>query len=132
MGTCCHIDDIVLRDRNTTGGVTLNERFYAEQDANWNIVAIVNVSGVVSERYGYSGYGVPAYLTPEFVTELTSGFDWELLFAAYCYDSTLGLYRVRQRILDSLTGTWLARDPSLYRDSLNLYRVWSVRPSSLR
>jgi hypothetical protein len=35
-----YIDDLVLRDRTTTG--SLSERFYALQDANWNVVAICN------------------------------------------------------------------------------------------
>ena len=35
-----YIDDCVLRDRSNGG--TLNERLYAMQDANWNVVAICN------------------------------------------------------------------------------------------
>ena len=33
-----YIDDCVLRDRGVSGG-TLNERLFALQDANWNVVA---------------------------------------------------------------------------------------------
>jgi hypothetical protein len=34
-----YIDDLVLRDRTTTS--TLDERRYAIQDANWNVVALL-------------------------------------------------------------------------------------------
>ena len=34
-----YIDDCVLRDRDTTGNGTLDERLYAMQDANWNVTA---------------------------------------------------------------------------------------------
>jgi hypothetical protein len=51
-----YIDDCVLRDRSTTG--TINERLYAMQDANWNVVAICNTSAAVLERYAYTAYGV--------------------------------------------------------------------------
>ncbi len=35
-----YIDDLILRDRDTTGDGTLDERLYALQDANWNVVAV--------------------------------------------------------------------------------------------
>jgi hypothetical protein len=49
-----YVDDLVLRDRDTTGGGTLNERMYGMQDANWNLTVIADSSGNVQERYGYS------------------------------------------------------------------------------
>ncbi|HEV2968550.1 MAG TPA: RHS repeat domain-containing protein, partial [Pirellulales bacterium] len=35
-----YVDDLVLRDRSTSG--TLNERLYALQDGNWNVIAIAD------------------------------------------------------------------------------------------
>jgi RHS repeat-associated protein len=115
------IDDLVLRDRASTGGVGLNERFYALQDALGSVAAIVNSLGVVGERYAYMPYGDPIFLSPEFVPESEAVFNWETLFAGYRADLPSALYVVRGRLLCYATGTWLMRDPIEYVDSLNLY-----------
>ena len=47
-----YVDALVLRDRDTGGG-TLSERLWVQQDANWNVTALVNSSGTVVERYVY-------------------------------------------------------------------------------
>jgi YD repeat-containing protein len=45
-----YVDTMVLRDRDATGGGTLSERLWVQQDANWNVTALVNTSGSVVER----------------------------------------------------------------------------------
>jgi len=63
-----YIDDLLLRDRDTSdpkNGV-LNERVYALQDANWNVTSITAPDGTVQERYAYTAYGEPIFLTPTF------------------------------------------------------------------
>ena len=62
-----YIDDLVLRDRSNGG--TLNERCYALQDANWNVVAIYcSTAGTpaIVERYAYTAYGVCDFLNASF------------------------------------------------------------------
>ena len=61
-----YIDDLILRDRDTTGNGTLDERLYAMQDANWNVVALADSNGDVVERYLYSAYGDPVVLNADF------------------------------------------------------------------
>ena len=61
-----YIDDLILRDRDTTGNGTLDERLYALQDANWNVTAISDDTGAVQERYAYAAYGESAVLTATF------------------------------------------------------------------
>ena len=67
------VNDLVLRDRATGGsgdlGINdsgLNERLYVIQDANWNVVAIVNTSGAVQERFTYTTYGNATVLHADF------------------------------------------------------------------
>ena len=44
---------------------TLEERLFALQDANWNVVAIYNASAnAVAERFAYTAYGVVLPLKP--------------------------------------------------------------------
>ena len=40
-----YVDDLVLRDRDTDANGTLDERYYALQDPNWNVIAIAGTNG---------------------------------------------------------------------------------------
>src|SRR5207302_5137671 len=54
-----YVDALVERDRDADGnsGNGLEERLYVQQDANWNVTALVDTSGNVKERYIYDPYG---------------------------------------------------------------------------
>ena len=119
-----YIDDLVLRDRDTTGGGTLNERLYALQDPNWNVVGLSGSSGNIQERYSYDAYGMPTFLMAAFGSRSSSSYAWETLYVGYRHDADTGMYLVRHRILDPRTGTWGQRDPIGYAakvSSLYLY-----------
>jgi hypothetical protein len=47
------VDALVLRDRDTGGDPELDERLYVQQDANFNVTALVDTAGNVVERYVY-------------------------------------------------------------------------------
>ena len=122
-----YIDDLVLRDRDTTGGGTLNERVYGLQDPNWNMLAVVDSSGTVQERYSYDAYGTVAFLTPAFAMRTASFFAWETLHAGYRRDVETALYPVRGRVLEPLFG-WLQRDSIGLAGGVNLYEYVGSRP----
>jgi RHS repeat-associated protein len=105
-----YIDDCVLRDRSNGG--TLNERLFAMQDANWNVVAICNTVASILERYAYTAYGVVQFQSGIFVplSGNISAYDWETLYCGYRYDSAVGLYLARYRWLFGLLGGWISRD----------------------
>lgn len=130
-----YIDDLVLRDRDTTGGGMLNERLYGMQDANWNMIAVCDASGTVQERYAYTSYGVPLFLTPAFGTRSSSDYDWETLYCGYRYSAGSELFQIRNRTYLSQIGTWLQRDPIGYPNGFNSYgyhaAVNSVDPYGL-
>jgi RHS repeat-associated protein len=106
-----YIDDLVLRDRFTSG--TLSERLYAMQDANWNMVALYNAAlSAVAERYAYSAYGVCLFLDASF--NLLSGgsaYDWTVLYTGRELDSAPGLYYYRRRFYLAMLGGFVNRDP---------------------
>src|SRR5205814_5845974 len=52
-----YVDALVLRDRSTANNGTLDERLWVQQDANYNVTALINGSGSVVERYAYDPYG---------------------------------------------------------------------------
>ncbi len=58
-----YIDDLIIRDRSTANNGSINERRYGMQDGNWNMIAICDITGFVGERYAYSAYGTPVFMT---------------------------------------------------------------------
>jgi len=122
------LDDLVLRDRNTAGGTTLNERLFALQDPLSSVVTTVNPSGIVQERYAYSPYGAPGVLSSAFARQSATMFNWETLYAAYREDLATGLHLARERILNYAIGTWLNRDPSKSYDVSGLYTYVASEP----
>jgi RHS repeat-associated protein len=123
-----YIDDLILRDRDTNGDGSLNERLFALQDANWNLTGLIDTAGDVQERYAYSAYGQPLFLTPSFGGRVSSSFDWETLYAGYRWETLTELFHVRHRVLNSALGTWLQRDPLGLSAGTTLYRYTGSRP----
>ena len=118
-----YIDDLVLRDRDTSeppDGV-LNERLHALQDPNWNVTTIIDDSGHVQERYEYQAYGGNTFLTSSFEGLASSAFDVDRLFSGYVYDAVSLLSFARMRYYLPIMGAWTSID-SLYYDSFNLYQ----------
>ncbi len=76
----------LLRDRDTSGDGVLDERLYALQDGNWNVTAVTDASGDVQERYAYTAYGEPLFLSAGFVEQSGSSFRWEVLFTGQRWD----------------------------------------------
>ena len=58
LGGGSYIDALVLRDRDTTGNGTFDERIFYCQNRRYDVVALVDNSGQV-EMVRYSAYGVP-------------------------------------------------------------------------
>src|SRR5262249_39298094 len=84
-----YVDALVARDRGS-------ERFYAQQDANFNVTALVDRTGQVQERYVYDPYGQP---TRRSATWGPPGIDrdWRYLHQGGRYEPTTGLYDSRIR-----------------------------------
>ena len=122
-----YIDDLILRDRSTANNGTMNERRYAMQDDNWNTIAICDITGSVTERFAYSAYGTPVFMTGVGVTQASSPIGFETLYAGYRFDGTTPqMYYVRNRFLLPLIGTWNRRDPLGYVDGMSLYASYVV------
>jgi RHS repeat-associated protein len=121
-----YVDAMIERDRGS-------ERFYVQQDANWNVTAIVNATtGVVQERYVYDPYGQPTILdptTPSWNTRSASSFAWVYLHQGGRYDTGTGLYTFRNRDYSPTLGRWVQNDPlALAGGDTNLYRYAGDQP----
>ena len=125
-----YVDTLVLRDRSTGGG-TLNERLWVQQDANWNVTALVNGSGVVQERYVYDPYGVTTYLNASWGTLTGSAYAWIYGHQGGRWDGTTGLYYFEHRGTSAALQRWTQEDPSGFSGGdTNLYRDLANRPTS--
>ena len=106
-----YVDDLVLRD--TYSGGVKTQRLYAQQNANYDVTALVNTSGQVQERYLYDPHGAvtvtDASWNPR--TGNQSSFAWRYLHQGGRLDSVTGWYEFRNRDLIPSEGRWAERDP---------------------
>jgi YD repeat-containing protein len=74
-----YVDAMVLRDRDTDDNGSLDERLWVMHDANFNVVALVDGSGTVVERFAYDPFGVATVLDNGYSVK-TSGSDYEWVY----------------------------------------------------
>jgi RHS repeat-associated protein len=124
------VDALIERDVGT-------QRLYVQQDANWNVTAIVGKpvsTWIVQERYAYDPYGLPSFLNPTTWAQLTNSlFSWIYLHQGGRYDTSNGLYYFRNRDYSPTLGRWMQQDPIEYHagDS-DLYRYEGNSPVKFR
>ena len=123
-----YVDGLVLRDRDTDGNGSLDERLYALQDANWNTTALVNAGGTVQERYTYAPFGQVTFRDGSGSTLSGSAKDWVFLhqggerIAAWDYE-------FRSRVYSPSLGRWLSNDPLGFGAGVsNFYAMESNNP----
>jgi RHS repeat-associated protein len=129
-----YVDALVERDRDANGqtGDALEQRLYAQQDANYNITALVDASGNVVERYVEDPYGQVMVLTAAWADQGVSLFVWLYLHQGGRFEQLSATYGFRYRDLSSALGRWLQRDPiELAGGDTNFYRVLGNRPTIL-
>jgi RHS repeat-associated protein len=127
-----YVDDLVLRDRDTSetrDGV--DERHYALQDANWNVVAIAAPDGEVVERYTYTAYGKCEVRMDDFGLKTGgTGYDWRSLYTTREFDPETGFYYYRARYYDADMGRFIGRDPIGIAGGVNLYQYAGGSPAT--
>jgi RHS repeat-associated protein len=124
-----YVDALILRDRDTTGDGTLDERLWPTHDANFNVTALVDDSGVVLERYVYDPYGLATVLDADWTADADGQSDvlWSHLHQGGRLDAATGLYHFRHRDYDAALMRWTRQDPMGYVDgmSMTLYVIGS-------
>jgi RHS repeat-associated protein len=117
-----YVDGMIERDSPT-------QRLYVQQDANWNVSALLSTSGTVQERYIYDPYGQASVLAADWSSRASSLFAWIYLYQDARYDNASGLLLFRHRDYSPTLGRWTEFDPAGYTaGDLNLYRFVDDNP----
>jgi RHS repeat-associated protein len=131
-----YVNAVVFRDTDTSGtGLTATgtgyQRLWVQQDANWDVTALVSGSGAVVERYVYTPYGVQAVLSATWGTLSGSAYGWVIGFQGERYDALSGLYRADERFESPTLQRWTSNDPDGYgAGDVDLYRAEGDSPTN--
>ena len=113
-----YIDALAVRyyDANTSG---TQVRHWYQQDANYNVTAVIDDTGAPLERYSYTPYGEVTFLDQYFAQLSTqvSAIGNTHLYTGRERDPETGLQLNRHRYYASWLGRWLTRDPIGYDGS---------------
>ncbi len=119
-----YVDAMIERD---SGG----QRLYVQQDANFNVTALIDTSGNVVERYTYDPYGTASFWTGTWSTQSGSAYASNYLYQGGRYDLTTGLYHFRNRDYSPTLGRFTSWDPIRYdAGDNNLYRFVGNSPTN--
>jgi RHS repeat-associated protein len=128
-----YVDALVLRDRDAdgNGGNGLEERLYAQQDANFNVTALVSTAWAVVERFAYDPYGAAAVLDAAWTARAGgSAYAWAYRFQGPRFDGVSGLSHARRRDFSPTLGRWASEDPlTISAGDSNFYRFVGNNPA---
>jgi RHS repeat-associated protein len=144
-----YIDELVQTSLNSnpTGQTTCDTSYWACQDANWNVLGIINGSGTLTERYEYTPYGqrqvlfspggndplcyAPTVASRRFVASGSTTEPWGICDIGHqglFGDAESGQVFDRARQLSQETGRFISKDPMGYIDGLQPFQYELSRP----
>lgn len=122
-----YVDELLLTHDST--GPNDDDHFVC-RDRQFNVVALLDDSGTVVERYEYSPYGERLVLDTDYSADLDGISDVgnPIGHQGLYHDAETGLVYNRARYRDAELGRWLGRDILQYADGLNQYTDKQNRP----
>ncbi|MEM6259405.1 MAG: DUF2235 domain-containing protein [Planctomycetota bacterium] len=125
-----YIDSLAQVANNTTPGTndTCDQALYALQDVQFNVMAIVDGTGAVVERYEYTLYGQRMLKDEKYAPLSVSAYGVQMGFQGLRHDDETELVDNRTRITIPRLGRFLQRDlhGGLYPDGMNTYAAYHV------
>jgi RHS repeat-associated protein len=139
-----YVDALVLRDSDPLGSGNFDQRLYVQQDANWNVTAVVvgknfqmDMVGQIKERYVEDPYGQVTFLDPMSWLKHGTGpngsssVGWIYLHQGGRFDIVSGLYNFRHRDYSPTLGRWMETDPLRFAAAdTNFYRAEQDSPAN--
>jgi RHS repeat-associated protein len=123
-------DTLVLRDRDTDGNASKDERLWVQQDANQNVTSLVGTAGNVVERFTYDPYGTGEVRGATWNVKSGSDFAWVYRHQGLRLDLATGTYYDRMREYSPTLGRFVQVDPIGFGGGdVNLYRYEGNDPT---
>jgi RHS repeat-associated protein len=91
-------------------------RFH-HRNQQYSVIALTNGSGAIAERYAYSAYGEPVFVSATGTVLAESAKDNRYTYTGREWDEELSLYHFRARMYDAKSGRFASIDPSGYLGS---------------
>ena len=121
-----YVDALVLVKQIPSCGPT--QLLYVQQDANWNVTAVVNSAGV-QQRFVYTPFGVQTVLGANF----SASFSSAMIAYGYQggrYDSATGQCNFQRRDYSPTLQRWVEQDPLGYdAGDSDFYRYVGANPT---
>ena len=115
-----YIDEPILK--TGTGG-----KVYYARNQQYSVVALLNATGDVVERYAYSAYGALTIMNAAGTVLPSTLFGNSYTFTGRRYDSETELYYFRARYYDARSlARFISKDPLGYTDGMNLFAAYFV------
>ncbi len=133
-----YIDELLCRRTYDSQNPTATHYFV--QDANWNVITLLDSQGAVLERYRYDPYGKPTFLNPDGTDKTENIRNDTYLFQGRrrilwsTSNVSVETYHFRQRQYSTVLGRFLQRDPAVNETDQQLvvsYRFARNRPLQL-
>ena len=126
-----YVNALIVRDQSSLHTGTLDQRLYAVQDANWNVTALVSVSGTVVERYSYMPFGAATVMNASWSTISGSAYGAVYLFQGMRQDTASRMFETSNRWYSPTLEKWTRNDPIGFNaGEVNLYDFEENRPVS--
>ncbi|HOY31029.1 MAG TPA: RHS repeat-associated core domain-containing protein [Bacteroidales bacterium] len=108
------LDDILHMRRSGTD-------YFYHQNVLGSVSAVTDVTGSVTERYEYDGYGNISIYDASYVPRSATAIGNTYMFTGREYDAETGYYYYRARTYNPLWGRFLQRDPvGIWLDEINI------------
>ena len=121
-----YIDEPVIRVEPAA-----NETLYFHRNQQYSVTALTSSTGAVVERYAYTAYGEPKFLSGTGTVLTDSAKDNRYTYTGREWDKVIGLYHFRARMYDVESGRFCGRDPIGYAGSPgNLFVVFGGQMTS--
>jgi RHS repeat-associated protein len=131
-----YVNAMIFRETDTSGtGLTATgtsyQRLWPMQDANWNVVGLVNDSGTVVERYAYDPFGAVTVMDGSYGARSSSSYGWVYGFQGMRLDPITVLNAANARWYSPVLGVWTSADPIRFAGrNMNLYGFVANAPGS--
>lgn len=86
-----------------------NNRFH-HRNQQYSVIALTNGIGVIAERYAYSAYGEPVFVSATGTLLTNSAKENRYTYTGREWDEDLNLYHFRARMYDAESGRFCGRD----------------------